>query len=75
MGCIRSTVPVVPSPTTSVRLDPTTIALIDKLCERLGLSISAVLRLAVRRLAQREGIPLPTAEPPTNKGGRPRKKQ
>jgi hypothetical protein len=41
------------------REDPDTAALLDRLSARLGLTRVGVLRLAVRRLAQLEGVELP----------------
>ena len=72
LSCMRSTLGAVPTHTTSFRLDATTVALMAELGERLGLPNAGVIRLAIRRLAQREGIPLPKAETPS-KGGRPKK--
>ncbi len=40
------------------REDPDTAELVDKLSARLGLTRVAVLRLAVRRLADLEGVKL-----------------
>jgi hypothetical protein len=41
-----------------MRADPETARLMDLLSRRLGIGRSAVMRLAIRRLAQLEGIPV-----------------
>ena len=46
----------------SMRLDPTTEAIMDALAERFGLTRSAVVRQAVRRWAHAEGIEIPRLE-------------
>ena len=49
-------------PTLHLRLDPSVRHDLDALTRRLNLSRSAVIRLALRRLAQAEGIPEPEGE-------------
>ena len=44
--------------TTSFRFTNTDKTLLKKLSERLGISQTAVVKLAIRRLAQQEGIRL-----------------
>jgi hypothetical protein len=51
------------------REDPETSALLDKLSARLGLTRVGVLRLAVRRLAQIEGVELERGTPEDDLGG------
>jgi predicted DNA-binding protein len=41
---------------TSIRFSPTATILLKKLSERLGISQSAVVELAIRTLAKQEGI-------------------
>lgn len=41
---------------TSFRLSPEAFNLITKLCEKLGLSKASVLEMAIRKLAEQEGI-------------------
>jgi antitoxin component of RelBE/YafQ-DinJ toxin-antitoxin module len=43
----------------NMRLDPVTEAVIDALGEKLGLNRSAVVRMAVRRVAEMEGVEIP----------------
>lgn len=41
---------------TSFRLSPEALDLLTKLCEKLGLSQTAVIEYIVRRVAEQEGI-------------------
>jgi hypothetical protein len=41
------------------REDPVTAALLERLSHKLGITKVGALRLAVRRLAELEGIPIP----------------
>lgn len=53
----------------SYRLSPTAVDLIEHLTEKLGLSQAGTLELAVRRLAEQEGVKVSTAtkgEEPTD---------
>ncbi|HEY7066575.1 MAG TPA: ribbon-helix-helix protein, CopG family [Chloroflexota bacterium] len=45
-----------------MRLDTATAAIMDALADKLGLNRSAVVRLAVRRLAETDGIEIPRSE-------------
>lgn len=47
----------------SMRLDPQTEVILDALAAHLGLTRSGVVRLALRRLARAEGLPVPTPAP------------
>jgi predicted transcriptional regulator len=44
---------------TSYRLSAEALRLIDQLATKLGLGKTAVLELAIRKLAEREGLPDP----------------
>ncbi len=55
-------------PTTTFRLGPETTRLLEALAARLEIDRTAVLRLAVRRLARAEGIESPA--PSGKKGSR-----
>lgn len=46
----------------NMRLDPTTAAVIDALAAKFGLTRSAVVRQAVRRWADAEGVTIPRSE-------------
>jgi hypothetical protein len=52
------------NPARSYRLDPDTLALMRTLAQRLGVTETTVIRLAVRRLAQLEGVSLPAGDVP-----------
>ena len=45
-----------------MRADPETARLMDLLSKRLGIGRSALMRLAIRRLAQLEGIEIDSGE-------------
>jgi antitoxin component of RelBE/YafQ-DinJ toxin-antitoxin module len=49
---------MVPLQRFDMRADPETARLMDLLSRRLGIGRSGVMRLAIRRLAQLEGIPV-----------------
>ena len=53
-----------PTPHTTFRTRPDDVAIMQALQEHLGLGQTAVIRLALRRLAQQEGLALPSARPP-----------
>lgn len=56
-----------PRPQVNMRLDPRTAALLAALEEKLNLPPAGIIRLAVGRLAEAEGVaprPAPPAEPP-----------
>lgn len=54
----------------TIRLTPAAQKLLDGLSQRLGLNKTAIIELAVRRLAASEGVPLdPAEERKTNHGG------
>jgi hypothetical protein len=48
-----------PRPQLNMRLDPRTGALLAALMRRLNLNATGVIRLALMRLAEREGVEVP----------------
>jgi antitoxin component of RelBE/YafQ-DinJ toxin-antitoxin module len=50
---------VPPRPQLNIRLDPRTAAILAALMKGLNLNTTGVIRLALLRLAEREGVPVP----------------
>jgi hypothetical protein len=51
-----------PTKTVQIRFSPATLRVLAKLSSKTGLARNNVIRYAVARLAEREGIPMPTSD-------------
>jgi hypothetical protein len=54
---------VAPRPQVNMRLDPRTAELLAALQDKLNLNTAGVIRVAIARLAEREGIEVSRARP------------